>query len=153
MIENMNKEYIKIFIDRLLNEGEFSQKGTLEGDILELKEGEGKAFNLCYDLKAYITDGHLLITFDTSCDITRACKICNENTSVSIKLKKQTHSEPIEEIKKGAYEASVCIRDAILLALPEFVECGGNCPEREFVKKFLKSQNSQAETYQPFQGL
>ena len=149
----MNKEYIKIFIDRLVNEGEFSQAGHLPAAILELNQGEGQASDISYNLKAYITDDHLLINFDASCEITVPCKICNEATKVAIKVSKQTHSEPLEEVKKGAFEAASCIREAILLAVPEFTECGGNCPEREFVKKFLKSQNSQAETYQPFQGL
>lgn len=153
IFKTMNKEYIKIFIDRLVNEGEFFQQGELPGDILELNSSESTSGPIHYSLKAYITDDHLVVTFDAACDITLPCKICNESTAIKIKLTKQNHLEPLEEVKKGAFEAASCIRNAVLLAIPEFTECGGNCPEREFVKKFLKSQNSQAETYQPFQGL
>lgn len=149
----MNKEYIKIFIDRLLNEGEFTQSGQLPEEILELNPSEGKASPIAYNLKAYIADDHLVINFDANCDVTLPCRICNENTTIAIKLAKQIHLEPLEDVKKGAFEAASCVRSAILLALPGFAECGGNCPEREFVKKFLKKQNSQTETYQPFQGL
>lgn len=151
MIRDMNHDYIKIFIDRLVNEGEFVQSGHLPWDILELKQGESEGSNVSYALKAYMTDGHLVLTFDASCDISVPCKICNENTKLTIALTKQTHLEPLEEIKKGAYDASICIRNAILLQIPDFAECHGACPEREFINKFLK--NSQTETYQPFQGL
>lgn len=152
IIEPMNTAYIQIFIDRLVNEGEFTQNGSLPQDILDLK-GEIKSSNITYALKAYITDGHLLLNFDASCDITLPCKICNEDTKIAISLVKQTHLESLEEIKKGVYDASMCIRNAILLLIPDFAECNGNCPEREFVNKFLKKKDSQTETYQPFQGL
>lgn len=153
MIAGMNTNTIKIFIDRLVNEGEFSQKGQFDSSFIELKGPEKIDGDISYDLKAYITDDHLVINFDTSCNILMPCKICNELTPVAIKCIKQSHLEPLENVKKGVFDASSCIRDAILLAMPDFTECQGNCPEREFIKKFLKTENQQAETYQPFKGL
>lgn len=149
----MNTDHIRIYIDRLANEGEFEQDGVLPASILELDQREVESSDIDYKLKAYIADDHLVINFDASCTLKLPCKICNEKTTFDVKCMHQTLLEPLTEVKKGVFEATRCIREQILLSIPPFIECGGNCPEREFVKKFLKSQDTDTETYKPFQGL
>lgn len=149
----MKQDYIKIYIDRLANEENFEQQGTLPSSILELNPSEASASDIAYDLKAYLADDHLILNFEASCQIKLPCKICNEPTTVDIKCLNQTILIPLSEVKKGAWEASDSIREQILLSIPPFAECEDSCPEREFVKKFLKNQSPQAETYKPFQGL
>jgi hypothetical protein len=153
MIFDMKTEYIKIYIDRLINEEQFEQEGKLPGSILELNETEAKASDINYDISAYLADDHLVMNFDADCSIQMPCKICNELTNLEIKLSHQTLLLPLSEIKKGVFEASESIREQILLNIPPFAECQGNCPEREFVKKFLKKHDPAGETYKPFQGL
>ena len=149
----MKKEEIKIYIDRLANEGEFEQNGLLPASLLELSENDGKASEIAYKLKAYIADEHLVVTFDASCNLQLPCKICNELTPYQIDCAKQTHLEPLNGLRKGFFEASSCLRDAILLNVPPYCECLGNCPERTHLKKFLKQEHESAEVYHPFQGL
>jgi uncharacterized metal-binding protein YceD (DUF177 family) len=149
----MNKEEIKIFIDRLVNEGEFVQSGQLSPSLLELDINEGVCGPLTYSIKAYVTDEHLLVTFDTSCELKLPCKICNEPSVYSINCPKQTHLEPLEDVKKGCFDAVDCIRETILLNIPPYWECEGHCKQREAINKFLKKSDKESEAYHPFQGL
>ncbi len=149
----MNTENINIFIDRLVNEGQFSQKGELPAALLELTSSDGQAQNIDYLVNAYITDDHLIINFDVKAKLQLPCKICNELTTFSLECLKQTHLVPLNEIKKGLFEAADLIRQTVLLNIPPYCECEGNCPERAFVNKFLKKEAAEPETYHPFQGL
>ena len=149
----MKQDYLKIFIDRLQNEGEFSQSGELPASILDLSADEALAEPIQYKLSAYIADDHLVMNFDASCQIKLPCKICNEFTTADIQCPKQTYLEPLNDIKKGMFEATSVIREAILLNLPPYIECEGHYPARNDLKKYLKSENKQAEVYQPFQDL
>ena len=149
----MENNQIKIFIDRLANEGDFQQNGELDASVLGLKKDDALSGNILYNLKAYLADEHLVLNFDASCQLKLPCTVCNEFTSYNIDLKKQSALEPLNEVKKGVYDASQCIRDAILLQVPPYYECQGNCPERESIKKYLKAAHTDNESYNPFQNL
>jgi hypothetical protein len=78
--------------------------------------------------------------------------------AVPIKLSNFYHGEPLAEIRTGVYDFSQMLREAVLLEVPHFAECKGNCPQRVAVKKYLKqpmSPEEQAadEGYLPFAGL
>jgi hypothetical protein len=147
----MKNNDLHIFIDRLVNEGEFEHSGTLDPAILGLNEQECIAGPILYQLKAYLADDHLVVTFDVKSLLKIPCKICNEFTDYDVNCTKQTHLEPLNELKKGFYDASECLTEAILINIPPFYECEGNCPQRASLAPFLKKETK--KIYSPFDEL
>jgi uncharacterized metal-binding protein YceD (DUF177 family) len=148
----MNTDSIKIFIDRLKVEGDFKEKGTLNPSILELDPKDAVASDISFDLTAYLVEEQLIITFSASCNISMPCKICNEFSDEKISITKSTQDIELSDVKKGVYDASNLIRENILLQIPPFHECNGNCKERSNLTNYFKKQDSKV-TNNPFSQL
>jgi len=143
---------IKIFIDRLKVEGDFNETGALDSSILELDPKDATSSDIRYDLNAYLVDEQLIITFSASCTLMMPCKICNEFSNEKIFIEKSTQDIELSDIKKGVYDAAGLIRESILLQMPPFHECDGNCKERSNLNKYFKKEDSK-ETHNPFSSL
>ena len=145
----------KIYVDRL-REG---QQESFEGDALSsvfFTEEKDLIFNEHIHCKgeAYIAGDHLVLKLDVKTTVKIPCTICNEWTEIPLTISNFTHTEPLEEISSGIFDFSEMIRTDLLLALPQFAECRGNCPERESVKNFIRSPSDLPEgAHFPFSGL
>jgi len=105
--------------------------------------------------EAYLTDDFLMIRLKVKTVARMPCAICNEMVTKELKVDNFTHAQPIDEIPSAVFDYSELLREALLLDLPQYVECNqGNCPERATIAPFLRSQASQEKvektTYFPF---
>ncbi len=116
-----------------------------------LRQGETQEITHCYEpnelelstspvtvqIRAYSTDDHLILHLDIETTAQIPCKICNDPINVPIKIENQTHVEPHENIRSRVYDFTPLVKENLILALPQFAECEGDCPERANLKDFL----------------
>lgn len=83
------------------------------------------------------------------------CTICNQPVQKEIDIVNFYHAEPVEELRGGIFNFKEVVREAILLEVPAFAECQGECPKRKELKKYLKPSEKKAEEegYHPFKDL
>lgn len=106
--------------------------------------------------EAYLAGDHLIIKLQADVSAWIPCAICNEPTETLLTLKDFYHAEPLENISSGIFDFSSVLRDDLLLAIPQFTECQGNCPARESIKKYLKKPTSTSSSHNaqfPFSDL
>ncbi|MDX8431267.1 MAG: hypothetical protein SNF33_05650 [Candidatus Algichlamydia australiensis] len=128
----------KIYVDRLRN-GEtqkFSCSCTAE-ELELIDESLRFATLVRFQICAYTTDDHLILSMDIQTTAQIPCKICNEWTDIAINIQKQTHAEALENIRSRVYDPTPLLIENIVLEVPQFAECQENCPERLLLKGFL----------------
>lgn len=91
--------------------------------------------------KAYLAENHLVIQLDLETEVTIPCLICNEPIKKKIAIPSFYHTEELENIRGQVYDYFIPLREAILLEVPSYVECEGNCPKREELKNYLNKGN------------
>lgn len=151
-------ESIKIFVDRLKNGQTLGIDEVLSPLFLEIDEKE--LFfkeSVFVKGKAYLVDDHLLIQLSINTEALLPCSVCNELTKFVIGIKNFNITILLADIRGAIYDCTDSIREAILLQVPLFTECGeGICAERENIQKFLKIEkkvpSSDSKTF-PFADL
>jgi uncharacterized metal-binding protein YceD (DUF177 family) len=107
--------------------------------------------------RAYLLEQDLIAHFDAETKVKMPCAICNEWVTVPLKVTESVQTIPTSEVGFNGYDLAPLVREELILALPQFVECNeGNCPKRKELKKSrAKSSNNQEgeEGYHPFAGL
>lgn len=137
-------ENLKIYVDRLKGGNTCKINETLPSDFLEVDEEE-LLFDDPIEIRgeAYIVDEHLVIQLCIETAAYLPCSVCNDAVQTSIRVKNLYLTKPLNEIKGAIFDLAEEIRESILLQVPLFIECNnGKCPERENIKKFLKSDPS-----------
>ncbi len=149
----------KIYIDRLRNESEERIHETFEPLFLQTP-GEELEFKDPVFLKGqvYLADDHLIIDCAVKTLGYFPCSICNEPTRMPIDIPQLHLTIPLEEIKGVSLDLLQHVREEILLNTPQFIECReGHCPERESLKKFIKTDPAASQpkedSYFPFADL
>lgn len=151
------KENLTAFIDRLRSgeESFFDQKlseedlGASDGDLRFAKGASVKG-------KAYLAEDHLVIVLDINANPEMPCTICNDWTPVGFSIEKYYITKPLEEIPSNVYPFLEDVREAILLEMPQFAECKGNCPSREALNNYCGRKKEGAdsqEAHLPFKDL
>jgi uncharacterized metal-binding protein YceD (DUF177 family) len=148
---------LKIYIDRMQGGQSHKIDETLPPEFLEIDEKD-LLFDEPIALKAeaYIADDHLIIQLNAETSAYLPCSICNEPVQLPIVVKDATTTKPLSEINGSVFDLSGEVRESLLLQTPLFAECsGGKCPERESLKKFLKSgqDNDDEDVNFPFADL
>ena len=144
---------LNIYIDRL--------RGGRQ-EIIDLKHSS--AFIAASDLtfgdflliqgKAYLANHHLIIQLKLQVDVFLKCIICNEKVCKKIKIDHFYHAEELTLKTKQIYNYKGPLRDAILLEVPLFVECHGNCPKRKELQQYIQSkEKSDSAIHFPFVDL
>lgn len=149
-----------IQLSTLSNDEDFSFHEEVTSTLLDINDGELN-FEVTSPLsgKAYLADDHLIIQLQIELQVHMPCCICNDNAFFPIELKNHYITKPLSEVKDNIFDFSDELRQAILLEVPAFLECGdGACPKREEVKKYYKKAKKEEsekkeETYFPFQDL
>lgn len=145
---------LKIYIDRLREGQKESFEMSVPSNVCFTEEPD-----LVFDDQihckgeAYIAGDHLILKLQANVKVKLPCSICNAWTSVNLSLDDFTHTEPLEEIPSGAFDFTEIIRTDLLLELPQFAECKGNCPERVNIKNFTRSEDLPEGVHFPFSGL
>jgi len=131
-----------LFIDRLQSGKTEKIKETLSSEFLEIHEPELTFSDKIFiDGEAYLANEHLIIQLEVKLHVIMPCSICNNPTEFPLELHRFYHTEEINQIKSHIYNYSSALREAILLEVPSFVECRGNCPERGELKKYIHQDN------------
>lgn len=100
--------------------------------------------------KAYLTDEHLIIRLDAQTKVLMPCIICNKMIDADLYVKNCYLTEDLEKIS-AKFDYTKALREALLLELPQRVECnGGKCKEREVIAPFL--QEGEKKTF-PFKDM
>ena len=140
-VEKVAEEFHPDFLDICEKDLAFKDKILVNGD-------------------AYLAADTLVLHLAIIANAVIPCIICNQPVVVKLKIENLYHAEPLEEIKTGVFNFRELLREAVLLEVPTFAECnGGTCPDRELVKQYLKSSQSQTgggdieDGYQPFADL
>ncbi|MDB2613968.1 hypothetical protein N9Y92_02280 [Chlamydiales bacterium] len=152
-------EDLKVYADRL-REGKVEEIDIqIPSSFMEVNEKDlsfqGK---VSVRGQAYVVNDELVLNLHIFAEAIMPCQICNELTCLPLELKGVYGVFAISEIKGKVFNCSSFIREEILIALPQFIECHkGKCPERVLVKKYLTSKREEGEGvdegYHPFKDL
>lgn len=145
-------EKFKIFLEQLKSGETEKVDIACSSDFLDVNE-ENLHFEDLVNVtgEIYLADEELILHLNISAKAVIPCVICNEPVKVEIEIVGFYHVEPIAEIRTGSFSFQDVLREAVLLEVPQFAECGGNCPQRKQVDKFLKKpQAPNDQGYQPF---
>lgn len=133
-------EDLCIYVDYLKGGVAHSFTEEASPNFLDLQEKDCQAkFPVRVQGKAYLADGEVVVHLDVATQITMRCSICNEEVDVPINLSKVYLTATAEQLNHAVFDMKEPLREEILLALPNFVECHeGACPHRGEIDKFLK---------------
>ena len=149
---------LKVYIDRLKHGQTLKIEETFPPDFLEIDDDD-LVFKDPVHLhgEAYLSNDHLIIHLNIATTAFFPCSICNAPVQIPISLKNVYLTQPLAEIKGAIYDITNEVRESILLQAPLFAECNqGSCPERDNLKKFLKSDpntSSHPQVHFPFTDL
>lgn len=157
----MLKDYTEtlIPISSLQSGKEKEIEAELPASFLEVNEKE-LAFTELVKVKGkvYLAGDALIFHFSASVTFAIPCKVCNAIVNSGLEVENVIHAEDIEDIEGDRFNYANALREALLLKLPDVMECSnGVCPERSHIKKYLKEErkedgNSEI-SYHPFSSL
>jgi uncharacterized metal-binding protein YceD (DUF177 family) len=148
----MNKDLFIIYIERLKNEHVEKIEETIAPDFLEIEENE-LSFKDPVHMKgrAYLTNKHLILDLQVKTSALLPCAICNLPTPQPIE-EKLTLTVELSDTPSQVYDFSEDLRTALLLTVPQFIECeGGSCPHRKETEKYFSEPKEKIHT--PFSDL
>ncbi|MBI5346513.1 MAG: hypothetical protein HZB76_05165 [Chlamydiae bacterium] len=133
------EDNFKIYIDELQNDNLKIEK-SLSPDFLASSDPELK-FVSPVQIVGYacISEDFMILRLQVNSSISMPCSICNEFTSFQVKVD-FCHSEELKNIK-NVFDFQEILRESIMIEIPLFTECDGNCPERANIKKYLKTNS------------
>ncbi len=101
--------------------------------------------------KAYRADSWMFINAKISVSFKLPCAVCNEPFEYTVDLSQWVHEEAVRELSGGSWDIEKPLREAILLEVPFFAQCGeGGCSNFDSVRKFIRSEE---EMQTPFKDL
>lgn len=140
---------LKICVDSL-KEQEYIFEKILISDFLEIHEKElSFDFPIKIKGKAYLSDDFLILNFSCKTFFKMPCSVCNTFTTIPLTIENDYETVPLNSIKNGTYDIIQSLREAIILKLPQFIECENGCPERKNIEKFFKKPKE----YFPFENI
>lgn len=151
---------LKIWIDRLADGKTQKIDASFEPSILDAEEKD-LVFPSSVTVQgdAYLADSHLIIRLKAATSIKMPCSICNQMISTDLKVENFYHAEALDEIQGAVFDCTEALREALLLELPQYVECnGGKCPERALMAPYMRKEDNPGEkgkdqSHFPFSGL
>jgi len=144
-------EDFKIYIDRLKGGQVHLIEKKFDPSFLEVNEKELQFEQpITVSGEAYLTDDHLVIHLSALTMAKMPCSMCNQMIPTPLIVDNLYHAEPLVDIPNAIYDFQVMLREALLLELPQRVECNsGNCPSRTIIKPYLRSEK-RSDTHFPF---
>lgn len=151
-------ESFKIYVDQLKKGGVEKIHEEFTPDFLDIHENDLSFKDpVIVEGEAYLAESELILKLKIATSAWIPCSVCNEPVKVDFHLDNLYIATPLSEIKSGIFTLVEPLREAILLEVPAYAECGGACPERKNVEKYLKtyplSKEAESMHYRPFEGL
>ncbi|MBM3192462.1 MAG: hypothetical protein FJZ63_07440, partial [Chlamydiae bacterium] len=84
------------------------------------------ADNVSFQVRYYLAQDHLILSVDAHAEAFFPCAICNAIISLPIILSQFYHAEPISS-RTSYFDIKPLITELLLLQVPQFAECQGNC--------------------------
>ncbi|MEM7174843.1 MAG: hypothetical protein AAF443_02800 [Chlamydiota bacterium] len=136
------KDALIIYIDRLRDGKKEHIDTSVSQNFLDVHEADLQ-FHSPLSLKGtfYLAEDHLILQISLRLESLMRCSICNELTSFFIDIQNLTDTVALSEISGNLYDCRPFLREAILLEVPYYVECNGNCPKRAELTKYLTTKN------------
>jgi hypothetical protein len=138
---------LKIYIDRLLGEKTESVREKADASLMDIHEKD-LSFPSPIDIEgtAYLAGDHLVLHLKVATEAIQPCSICNSLVKFPITLDDFYHTVPLDDCKESTYNYTEELREAILLEVPQFVQCHDGCPELSAIKPYLCKEKA----YYPF---
>ena len=154
------KENLKVYIERL--QGSKTQKidEILNASEISLQD-DGLKFKdpIHVEGDAYVTDEWLIVQLHIHTQVIIPCALCNEAMTLELSCANFIEEIPLDEIRGQVYDLAALIREAILLEIPFYPQCGGtSCLNRDKIEKYLSKESKskkgkKEETHNPFRDL
>lgn len=150
---------LKIYVEQLRGGKNWPLHADLAPDFLQIEEEE-LAFKdpVRIDGEAYLAQDELVVQVSIKTKAEVPCCICNDVFKLEISVPKLIQVEPLEGIKRGYFDISELLREAILLEVPLIAECHeGKCPKRKEIERLLLGSSHEKfveeQGYRPFENL
>lgn len=142
----------EILIDRLRNGVTQKIDGAFEPDFLGIQEDELQfPKKIQVSGETYLAEDHLVLRLKASTSAKMPCNVCNRMIEIELKIENFYHTEPLEEIRSGVFNYNEALREALLIELPQYVECnGGKCKERASIAPYMRAKPKDEKTHFPF---
>ena len=133
-------DVLKISLHCLQKQEEIKIDETISSDFLDIDEKDLKMnFPIQIKGKAYLSNDFLVINFSAKTQFQMPCSICNEFITEDLAIENYYETIPLSKIKSSIYDYTEDLRQALILKLPQFIECNsGHCPERKNIEKYIK---------------
>lgn len=145
---------LTLYIDRLKDDDIEQIHEVVDSAHFELDESELTLVGeVTISGQAYLAKNHLILDLKLKAVIEMPCSICNQKVELPLSIDDFTWTQEICEIPSAVWDYSDEVRSALLLKVPQFLECqGGHCPERKSIKRYL-TKAKEEETHTPFSNL
>lgn len=151
------EDAFKIYVEQLRGGHVEKIDENVNSSFLDIKEDDLRFDDITHIKgEAYLAENELVIHLDVHVIAYMPCAICNKAVKTPLDLKNLYLTAEPEEYKSGIYNFSESLRESILLELPHFVECDGECPQRKEISDYLKdpeNSNDQDGGFHPFADL
>ncbi len=150
---------LKIYVEQLRGGKTQSLQESIAPSFLAIDEPELSFVDpVVIEGEAYLAHEELVVQVKVSTKARIPCRVCNELFKYDIVVPKLVHVQPIEGFKRGYFDISEMLREAILLEVPPIAEChGGHCPSRGELEGYLRQtvaeDSVEEEGYHPFKDL
>lgn len=157
---SMSRSACTIDLTSLRHEQEMPLSLVLDAAFLDLSEkDEAKASGpVSLEGICSLVDEYVVLQLSIKAQFLLPCAMCNEPFTYEVFIENLCHQEHVGDKRHPTWDFSEVIREAILLELPFFPQCGQaenqkKCLRFDEVKKYLVSQKSDAqqdEVHTPF---
>lgn len=150
---------LTVYVDRLRGGATQPLDAELTSDDLAVNDDEARIDSATTVRgEATLADEELVIHFSAKTQARVPCTVCSADVSIPVEVTDCYHAVEKDDYKTGVYDASALVREELVMALPRFVECGGQCPERETVGTYLTEadvgvSDKPQDGHQPFADL
>lgn len=153
----MSTQPLVLFLDQLLPDEEMSVSWTLDPDFLDFPPNDEVQPSRSAVVQGVcsLVDGVALLNLQVKAFFFVRCALCNESFEYEVCIDRLTYQELVENIKKKRWDVSGVVREAIVIEIPFFPQCGGKeCLHREEIQKYLHvpTQENEEEKSSPFQS-
>lgn len=130
-----------LYVDRLQDGKRESVAFTVSSDFLDIEEPElSYTGKVAVTSEAYLAGHELVMDLTVEAQAIIPCAICNSPLQIPVVVSHLYHVVPLTEIKGGVYNFQDAVREAVILESPRYGECGGDCPGRKELARYLHQE-------------